>query len=88
MAILAHGPSLHEVAYQQMHGCCFFCGTKIPRHLMTLDHLTPIVRGGAHILANMVASCRACNSAKGAMLLDEFRISCGGRPFPGERRTA
>lgn len=30
----------------------------------TIDHFVPIVRGGYHDVANVVPSCRKCNSAK------------------------
>ena len=81
------GASLHEIAYQQAHGCCFYCGTKIDRPRMTLDHMTPLNRGGIHTLENVVMSCRACNSAKDRMTLLEYRIACGGQQFPGEALT-
>ena len=81
----AGGPSLHEVAWQQTHGCCWFCGVKLPRQEVTLDHLIPIAQGGIHHLENLVASCHACNIAKGRRTLEEYRQVCGGRPFAGER---
>jgi hypothetical protein len=31
---------------------------------ITLDHVVPSVRGGAHVEANFVAACHPCNSAK------------------------
>lgn len=89
MQILSNsGPSLHEVVYQQAHGCCWYCGRAVQRPQITLDHLTPIVRGGTHSLMNIVASCRTCNSAKGAMTLEEFRAKCGVKAFAGEQAAS
>ncbi len=76
--------SVREVIYVRGHGRCFYCGQKVSRAEMTLDHLVPLHRGGAHLLSNVVASCQPCNSAKGALLLAEYRRVCGGQPFPGE----
>lgn len=85
MKMLANdGPSLHEVVYQQAHGCCFYCGKRIHRHHITLDHCIPIAAGGEHTLENIVMSCRPCNTAKGRQSLDAYREACGGTPFPGE----
>lgn len=35
----------------------------------TLDHIVPLVRGGAHSMDNAVLACRRCNAEKGAMVL-------------------
>jgi 5-methylcytosine-specific restriction endonuclease McrA len=43
----------------------------------TIDHVVPLVRGGTSYEGNLVPCCRACNSAKGARLLVEWRA---GRP--------
>lgn len=36
-----------------------------PEADLTLDHVQPRVRGGDHSDGNLVACCRACNTAKG-----------------------
>lgn len=41
---------------------CRYCGAPAS----TVDHVTPKARGGTDDPANLVASCRSCNSAKGA----------------------
>lgn len=49
--------------------CCAYCGTrsiKTDRSTwLTQDHITPLSKGGAHVLANIVPCCRSCNSRKG-----------------------
>lgn len=41
-------------------GRCAYCG----RPYETMDHVTPISRGGLHIVDNLVPSCSKCNSTK------------------------
>jgi 5-methylcytosine-specific restriction endonuclease McrA len=49
---------------------CVYCGIGGP---MTMDHATPLSRGGHHAAVNIVPACRSCNSAKGALTAEEFR---------------
>jgi len=42
---------------------CAYCGR--PGKL-TIDHVTPLSRGGANSIENLVAACRSCNSRKWA----------------------
>ena len=41
---------------------CCYCGTVAP---LTVDHLIPQVKGGAHSGDNSVWACQSCNSSKG-----------------------
>lgn len=43
-------------------GLCAYCGE--PTAALTMDHVEPLTRGGAHDPANVVAACLACNSSK------------------------
>lgn len=45
---------------------CWWCGKEMDRP--TMDHVVPIVRGGAHDVSNIVAACKPCNSKKHAKL--------------------
>ena len=40
-----------------------------------LDHAVPRSRGGSDYACNAVLSCRACDRAKGAMTIDEWRAA-------------
>lgn len=42
--------------------CCVYCGEK--RKRLTMDHVIPLIRGGAHTAANVVPACRNCNASK------------------------
>ncbi len=43
---------------------CQYCGTKATQ----VDHVVPLWRGGSSKDANLVAACRPCNMAKGALV--------------------
>lgn len=40
----------------------------------TVDHMTPLARGGDYADSNMVLACLDCNAAKGTMTLGEFLV--------------
>ena len=44
--------------------CCVYCGQQSQR--LTMDHLTPLARGGSHTASNVVPACKRCNSRKHA----------------------
>jgi len=49
--------------YVASHGTqCTYCGRDDVD--LTMDHVEPLSRGGAHVIGNVVASCAACNSGK------------------------
>lgn|SRR4051812_10704357 len=41
---------------------CAYCGARPKR--LTMDHIIPIIRGGAHTAANVVPACMHCNTSK------------------------
>ena len=43
---------------------CVYCGKLCQR--LTMDHITPLARGGAHTVTNIVPACMACNQKKHA----------------------
>lgn len=53
---------------------CAYCGEAG----MTIDHVTPISRGGLDAPDNVVPACQSCNSSKGSRLLSEWLQ----RPLP------
>ena len=50
-------------------GCCAYCGVRSIKSdrltWLTQDHITPLSKGGAHTVQNIVPCCRSCNSRKG-----------------------
>jgi hypothetical protein len=82
-------------------GRCWYCGVMPDpsrwHSRPTIDHLTPLSRGGTHFLDNLVPACVACHASKGHDTLEEFRarwqrrLHCGHGPdahlyFGGEPR--
>jgi molybdenum cofactor biosynthesis enzyme MoaA len=55
---------------------CAYCGVKGSKdnQPLTLDHIYPKSLGGTEHPANLVASCRRCNLAKGNKTADDFRL--------------
>jgi len=66
--------------YDRDGWCCQYCGVSTPIRLIgtnhanepTIDHMTPLSRGGNHSAENLCLSCRDCNSIKGTMNYQEF----------------
>jgi 5-methylcytosine-specific restriction endonuclease McrA len=50
---------------------CTYCGGRAN----TADHVVPLVLGGSHDLANLVACCRRCNSRRGAQLTNDLKAA-------------
>lgn len=51
---------------------CFYCKRLVRRRFRTLDHKTPLSRGGKHTVSNVVMACGRCNSRKRDMTAREF----------------
>ena len=45
-------------------GSCYYCKEEFPKEDLTMDHLTPISRGGRTTKKNVVVCCKDCNSKK------------------------
>ena len=44
---------------------CQYCGKKLSKNQLTLDHVIPIVQGGKKSWENIVTACKPCNQQKG-----------------------
>jgi 5-methylcytosine-specific restriction endonuclease McrA len=52
----------------ERHGYrCVYCGVRHDPVDLTVDHVQPRLKGGDHSDGNLVACCRACNTAKGGV---------------------
>lgn len=80
-----HAFAAHRILiglWQLQGGLCAYCGVAMPhpdspsrsRPLTnpTIDHMTPIARGGKDDDLNRVAACVGCNDAKGQLDLPTF----------------
>lgn len=55
-------------------GKCYYCEAKFKPEELTMDHITPIVRGGFTNKNNCVTACKECNSKKGYLLPVEMAM--------------
>lgn len=55
---------------------CYYCGAKIEGRNKTIDHKTPISRGGTNAIENLCVCCQSCNSKKHNKTEEEYRAVC------------
>lgn len=53
-------------------GKCYYCEEFIHPRDLTMDHKTPIIRGGRSTKGNLVPACKECNNEKKYMTLGEW----------------
>lgn len=58
-------PVSRDYIIERDGGVCHICGKKPPRHLIELDHLVPLSKGGNHTPENLAVSCATCNRKRG-----------------------
>lgn len=64
----------HEIVkrvFKRFKGQCVYCGS---RERSTLEHLTPLSRGGTNDEHNLAVACHRCNCMKGSKMPLEFFI--------------
>lgn len=64
----------HNVYARDGH-TCQYCGRRLPRHELNLDHVVPRSQGGPSTWENVVCSCHPCNRRKGGRTPEQ----CGFR---------
>jgi hypothetical protein len=60
--------------YARDDNTCQYCGTRMARADLNLDHVVPRSRGGATTWENVVCSCVPCNLRKGGRTPEEARM--------------
>ena len=58
---------------------CQYCG--LQTRDLTIDHVVPRSRNGAHTWENLVSACKTCNHRKGGKTLQEARMRLLREPF-------
>ena len=53
--------------YSTAEQICSYCGTTNVK--LTVDHITPLIKGGTHTTDNFTLACGSCNSSKGGNTL-------------------
>lgn len=65
--------------FQRDNYTCQYCGRRSKD--LTLDHVIPRHRGGAHTWENLVSACKACNHRKAGRTPEEARMTLLRQPF-------
>ena len=60
---------------------CQYCGRRLARSRLNLDHVIPRSRGGHTTWENIVTSCHPCNHKKGGRTPKEAHMKLIRRPF-------
>lgn len=72
-----------KVQLHRRNKYCWYCGVKLaldsrdPQYKLlraTIDHKVPVSLGGKNEPGNIVSSCMKCNSQKGQLTVEEYRI--------------
>lgn len=58
------------------HNKCFYCDADLG-DAATLEHLTPVSKGGINARENLVYACQSCNSKKHNSTLEEYAVKTG-----------
>lgn len=58
---------------------CRYCGAQVTKQTAHIDHVTPWVRTGRTVIANLVTACAFCNQQKGVNM--EVEPSPIGGPY-------
>ena len=58
-------------------GTCHYCSRSVSPKALSMDHIVPIARGGRSTKGNVVAACKACNTAKKHLLPMEWEDYLG-----------
>jgi 5-methylcytosine-specific restriction protein A len=65
-------------------GTCHYCKKSVPPNQLTMDHKTPVMRGGKSNKHNLVPACKSCNNEKQNKTLGEWlqEREAAGNPLP------
>jgi 5-methylcytosine-specific restriction endonuclease McrA len=67
--------------YARDNNTCQYCGRRLPRTDLNLDHVKPRSRGGMSTWENVVCSCHSCNRRKGGRTPEEAAMLLIRRPL-------
>lgn len=69
----------HNVYARDRH-TCQYCGRRLPRQELNLDHVVPRSQGGPSTWENVVCSCHPCNRRKGGRTPEQCGLRLLRRP--------
>lgn len=64
---------------------CAYCGGRHAEDHLTMEHVTPLSRGGRQSWMNLVTACRACNHRKGNRTPEEANMPLVYVPYVPNR---
>lgn len=67
------GLTKHRLFVRDRHVCAY-CGGLFADADLTVEHITPVSRGGRLTWTNVVTACRSCNTRKGNRTPEEARM--------------
>jgi 5-methylcytosine-specific restriction endonuclease McrA len=66
---------VRRVVYARDGGICMKCGRRVRRDNFQVDHIVPVIKGGAEWdLANLELACPDCNRQKGDRVEKEYVV--------------
>lgn len=68
---------MRELIYSQKGHKCYYCGKKMDRNQMTVDHIIPQDVGGPTITNNLALACHKCNGEKSNMNAMQYKQYLG-----------
>lgn len=77
----------HEVRFSRRNiferdkNMCQYCGKRMPRTEVTVDHVVPRSRGGVDSWENLVLACMGCNVRKGNRTPEEAHMPLIRKPI-------
>lgn len=77
---------IRKMLCNEQRGFCAYCGRKVRRRNMQIEHMVPRALDGTDHRDNLVGVCKPCNDAKGDMPLDEWFQLRGEPQDPRARR--
>jgi 5-methylcytosine-specific restriction endonuclease McrA len=66
--------------YSRDRDTCQYCGQRLPRSELNLDHVQPRSQGGKTTWENVVCSCVECNLRKGGRTPEQAGMTLLGKP--------
>jgi len=64
-----NGGSVTAAELATLPDFCVYCFAEDD---LSVDHITPITKGGRHVIENLTRACLSCNTSKGAKALEEW----------------
>ena len=65
-------PDVKRLIREMMGSSCRYCYKTLTGSIASVDHRTPLSRGGSELIANMDLVCKTCNRRKGTLIMGEY----------------